>query len=783
MAILDFYIATILKEKDFFDKNPSAGRHAVSDDQQIPISISFTGDIGTIEAAGFHSNGIFGTVSFGSADIRAIRLLAEHPQVEKIEGPRRDVLMLNNSVPDIGANQVWTHTGNDFTGYTGAGVIVGIIDTGINITHPVFQAPNGPSRILSIWDQTLKLEAGESSPKPINNTNVSSGPMTISYGVEYLQAQITSSIQSPAHSTVKHKDDDGHGTHVAGIAAGNGSVGTDCTLPFKYVGVAPDADLIIVRQWGLTPADITANPAGPLGAGKSNYLIDAISYIVNIAKPQVSSPPNVTKPLVINISSGVISNLMDGSDHRSTVIDYLLNLNKGLGIVFSAGNYGKIKCHARVTIPALAAGSPPTPGMLDPDLEFYLFPLDTRTRYISIVNPAKLLYTIKTPHPKDNPITASTADNTPIEGNATVTMLTYGNATVLKISPPAGGYVPTGTWVIHLENSTAADAIVDVYLDGANPNETTSPIFVDSTYCTSLSTLSETAAGKNSISVGCYEIGDDASHTLSDFSSRGPTTDNRRKPDLCAPGVNIKSAGHAASTSACCCACCQTNYIAKQGTSQAAPHVTGTIALMLHKNPGLTYSDIKDYLTGNADPIDPGATTTDIDGWGAGRVDAKKAVDAVPQVNPPKTTPFTAVDPEYAASLQEQFLETPNGKDLAGLFERYFPELLGLVNHNKRVATGWHRSKGPVWARLAMQAFYTPGMRIGTELDGLSLRESVARFLDVLKEYASGAFLREFRPFEPLVASLTGEMTIPEMIILVGNFQYDTDTCLQQPVH
>jgi hypothetical protein len=231
----------------------------------------------------------------------------------------------------------------------------------------------------------------------------------------------------------------------------------------------------------------------------------------------------------------------------------------------------------------------------------------------------------------------------------------------------------------------------------------------------------------------------------------------------------------------------------------AAPHVTGTIALMLHKNPTLTHTQIKTLLTANTNPKYTGATPGETLGWGAGKLSALKTVTAVTQVNPPVA--FTAVEPEfaatasaaaanatpeYAASLQKQLLETPNGQRLAGLFERYFPELLALVNRNKRVATSWHRCKGPVWTRLAMQAFYTPAMRVRAEVDGVSLREAVDTFLSTLKEYASAAFLREFQPFEPLVtrfaAQAAGEMTIAEMIQLAGNYTIDP-LWQPQPAH
>ena len=112
-------------------------------------------------------------------------------------------------------------------GLTGSGVIVGIIDSGIDYTHPDFRNPDGTSRILFLWDQTA------AGPPPQGFRN----------GTEYTQARINEALLSPDPMTsVPFTDTAGHGTAVAGIAAGNGasSSGTE-------KGVAPNAGLIVVK--------------------------------------------------------------------------------------------------------------------------------------------------------------------------------------------------------------------------------------------------------------------------------------------------------------------------------------------------------------------------------------------------------------------------------------------------------------------------------------------------------------------------------------------------------
>ncbi len=144
-------------------------------------------------------------------------------------------------------------------------------------------------------------------------------------------------------------------------------------------------------------------------------------------------------------------------------------------------------------------------------------------------------------------------------------------------------------------------------------------------------------------------------------------------------------------------------------------------------------------------------------------------VEILAQVNPPITTSIVAVQPDHVAALQEQFLATENGPRLNGLFNRYFPEVMDLINKNKRVATHWHRVKGPVWTRLALKAAYTPDMQVPAADENMSLQTAAMRFLTVLKEFASEAFQRDITPYEPLLSVISEGMTVKEMINLIGN--------------
>jgi serine protease AprX len=126
-------------------------------------------------------------------------------------------------------------------------------------------------------------------------------------------------------------------------------------------------------------------------------------------------------------------------------------------------------------------------------------------------------------------------------------------------------------------------------------------------------TIGSPAAAQNAITVGAMADVGELGFSIASFSSRGPTSDNRIKPDVVAPGVSITAASRTSTT----------GYVTYSGTSMATPFVAGVAALMLDANSSLTPSDIKSKIMNTA--IDWGPAGIDID-YGAGRLDAYEAV-------------------------------------------------------------------------------------------------------------------------------------------------------------
>jgi subtilisin family serine protease len=190
-------------------------------------------------------------------------------------------------------NEVHAGTGGLESGFTGKGVVIGIVDTGVDFNHPDFIDSSGVHRTVRFWDQTMPDNA--SSPQP--------------YGYGFVWDSL-----SISNGTCTSNDASGHGTTVAGQAAGNGLA---CG---QNKGMAPEATIIAVKtdfnrqNWTLTVAD-------------------ACDYIFKVAD-------SLGMPAVVNLSLGSYFGSHDGNDPASEIIEDLLDQKPGRIVVSAAGNSG-----------------------------------------------------------------------------------------------------------------------------------------------------------------------------------------------------------------------------------------------------------------------------------------------------------------------------------------------------------------------------------------------------------------------------------------------------------
>lgn len=218
--------------------------------------------------------------------------------------PLADSMLINNRIDSVRAG-----LGILPKGYDGEGVIVGIIDSGIDFNHPDFKNPNGTTRIKYIWDQTQPLNA-QRTPQPYN------------YGQEWTSADIDGGICT-------HDDQPqywGHGSNVAGVAAGNGLAINN------FEGAAPKADIIAVSS------NFNA-------ANWTNTVADAVHYIF-------SKADSLGKPCVINASIGTYLGSHDATDLAAQTIVNLVNAKNGRAFICAAGNAGHLAFHVGNTVNA-----------------------------------------------------------------------------------------------------------------------------------------------------------------------------------------------------------------------------------------------------------------------------------------------------------------------------------------------------------------------------------------------------------------------------------------------
>ncbi len=201
-------------------------------------------------------------------------------------------------------------------GLTGRGVVVCIIDTGIDYTDRIFQNPDGSSRILAIWDQTIQTGAP---------------PAGFQYGTEYTREAINEALQfDDPFSVVPSRDEIGHGTAMAGVAAGGDGV--------SYQGAAPGADIVVVklkeckqylRDFYLIPQDVPAY--------QENDIMLAVQYADSFAE-------TFRRPVVICLGLGTSYGDHAGSSALSRYLSAIA-VRRSRAVVVAGGNEGNARHH------------------------------------------------------------------------------------------------------------------------------------------------------------------------------------------------------------------------------------------------------------------------------------------------------------------------------------------------------------------------------------------------------------------------------------------------------
>ena len=217
-------------------------------DKEWDLIVKYSGSLEQVRAIANRVMELLNEYAIISIQESLIPVLASFPQIEFIEKPKLLFFQVLNGkrVSCIDAVQDTRFS------LFGQGILVAVIDSGIDYTLPDFRNADGTTRIRSMWDQSLNVREGERPPEGFE------------IGVEYSEEQINEALKAGTpqarRELVATQDITGHGTAVTGIAAGNG----------QYAGVAPKSELLIVKM---------ANPRGD-GFPRTSELMMGIDYVV-----------------------------------------------------------------------------------------------------------------------------------------------------------------------------------------------------------------------------------------------------------------------------------------------------------------------------------------------------------------------------------------------------------------------------------------------------------------------------------------------------------------------
>ena len=516
-----------------------------------------------------------GDVASVSLQLADVEKLLKQPYVQFVEyQPNQLTLMNDTAMVKNRIKPVKQGMAPLSQAYDGTGVIVGIIDSGIDFSHPDFKDSNGNTRIQFIWDQNQN--SGSTVPQPYN------------YGIEWTAAQINASLCT--HSDMAQY---GHGTHVSGTAAGNGLANG------FHEGGAPKSDIVVV--------------ALNFGNNTNTIYSDAVSYIFNKATA-------AGKPCVINASVGNYYGSHDATDLQAQLIDNMLTEQNGRVLVAAAGNAGHIKFHTKTTVNNDTAFTWLTKNTANIYYWFYADTNDIKNVQTSVgVNRPSSSNLGRIPfHGYTYGLTGQMTDTLKHNGNRIGIVRSYASINSSGVYERMYHIIADTLnyrWRIETKGNGLHDAWNFDFVSSALPSVSVYPYMAKYVKPDTISSIVSSFQCSNKvITVGNYINLNryyDVTNTLQttpeipgkikETSSHGPTRVNLMKPDVVATGANVFSAmalGMQANLIANLPSAVSQGSMHVQGggTSAASPVVAGLAALYLQAYPNANYAQVKQAI-------------------------------------------------------------------------------------------------------------------------------------------------------------------------------------------
>ncbi|MDP2387929.1 MAG: S8 family peptidase [Bacteroidota bacterium] len=561
-----------------------------------------------------------------------LKTLANQSFIIRMESTKQHLQVLDDSsLSKNNVNIVHSGAAPLATGYTGKDVIVGVIDTGIDFGHPDFKDSTGKTRLLWIWDQ--------------DNIDTFNIPQPYNYGRDWNNSEIDS-----GWCTTTDYTNGGHGTKVSGVAVGNGMT------EFKYRGIAPEADLIVVS------VDFNST---------ASVITDAINYIFEKADA-------AGKPCVINISLGDYYGSHDGTDLQAQMIDNMITAQPARAIVAANGNGGNIPFHLGYDVTSDTSFTWISNNTNEIIFDVYAdSSAFTNVRWAVGVSDINFAYEGNIGfRASDSILNVVTEDTLRYLGNQIGIVYTFteiiDSLVILSvyIAPDSLNYL----WSFETTGAGKFDSWNFDYKYNGLPGTSVRSDMIHykrtdtlQTVCTSYQCSDEVICVGNYVGRNSYVDVTDSLYffpgvvdSIWQTSSMGPTRDGRLKPDISATGENIVTVGERSFMD---WLIINYPYIVTKdsmhmifgGTSAASPVVAGMAALYFEMHPTATHQQLKQDII-NCAKHDLFTGPTANNKYGHGKLDAYGALTCQNPIGIKYNTPLVANELLVYPNPADQFI-------------------------------------------------------------------------------------------------------------------------------